>query len=69
MSSESGETRVMRAAGESGSLVTPAAIAEDLAKLGVRPGMLLNVHSAMSKLGFVVIPPYSPIQSGTPSRR
>jgi aminoglycoside 3-N-acetyltransferase len=54
MSSESGESRVMRAAGESGSLVTPAAIAEDLVRLGVRPGMLLNVHSAMSTLGFVV---------------
>ena len=54
MSSESGETRVMQAASESGSLVTPAAIAEDLATLGVRPGMLLNVHSAMSKLGFVI---------------
>ena len=50
----SGEHRVMQAAAESGHLVTPASIASDLRSLGVEPGMLLNVHSAMSKLGFVV---------------
>jgi aminoglycoside 3-N-acetyltransferase len=44
----------MKAAAESGHLVTPASIARDLHDFGVRPGMLLNVHSAMSKLGFVV---------------
>jgi len=53
-SEESGEHRVMQAAAASDSLVTPRTIAEDLACLGVQPGMLLNVHSAMSKLGFVV---------------
>ena len=50
----SGEHRVMQAAAESGHLVTPASIASDLRSLGVEPGMLLNVHSAMSKVGFVV---------------
>jgi aminoglycoside 3-N-acetyltransferase len=50
----SGEHRVMQAAAKSGHLVTPASIASDLHSLGVEPGMLLNVHSAMSKLGFVV---------------
>ncbi len=54
MSSDSGESRVMEAAAADGSLVTPGAIRADLARLGIRPGMLLNVHSAMSKLGFVV---------------
>jgi aminoglycoside 3-N-acetyltransferase len=54
MSEETGEHRVMQAASESGNLVTPRVIAEDLARLGVRRGMLLNVHSAMSRLGFVV---------------
>jgi aminoglycoside 3-N-acetyltransferase len=44
----------MQAAAESDSLVTPATIATDLNRLGVRSGMLLNVHGAMSKLGFVV---------------
>jgi aminoglycoside 3-N-acetyltransferase len=48
------EHRAMQAAAESGHLVTPLSIARDLHDLGVRPGMLLNVHSAMSKLGFVV---------------
>ena len=52
--SQSGEHSVMQAAAESGHLVTPASIARDLTALGVQPGMLLNVHSAMSKLGFVV---------------
>ena len=54
MSQESGEYQVMQAAAESGHLVTPASITRDLHTLGVKPGMLLNVHSAMSKLGFVV---------------
>ena len=49
-----GEHRIMQAAVESGHLVTSASIARDLETLGVRKGMLLNVHSAMSKLGFVV---------------
>ncbi len=49
-----GEHRVMEAAAASGDLVTPAAITRAVRALGVRPGMLLNVHSAMSKLGFVV---------------
>jgi aminoglycoside 3-N-acetyltransferase len=51
---QAGEHRVMQAAAASGDLVTPASIARDLLSLGVQPGMLLNVHSAMSKLGFVV---------------
>ncbi len=49
-----GEYRVMQAAAESDRLVTPASMTRDLHQLGVEPGMLLNVHSAMSKLGFVV---------------
>jgi len=44
----------MKAAAESGHLVTPVSIASDLRDLGIKPGMLLNVHSAMSKLGFVI---------------
>ena len=34
--------------------VTPDSIRQDLTGLGVRPGMLLNVHSALSRLGWVV---------------
>ena len=54
MSEQTGEHRVMQAAAEAGHLVTPESVARDLRELGVQPGMLLNVHSAMSKLGFVV---------------
>lgn len=49
-----GEHRVMQAAAASDELVTPMSIASDLRDLGVKAGMLLNVHSAMSTLGFVV---------------
>ncbi len=48
------EHSVMQAAAESGHLITPEVIAREVQALGVRPGMLLNVHSAMSQLGFVV---------------
>lgn len=50
----SGEHAVMQAAVAADHLTTPASIVRDLEALGVQPGMLLNVHSAMSKLGFVV---------------
>lgn len=43
-----------KAAADSDVLVTPASLTRDLRRLGISEGMLLNVHSAMSKLGFVV---------------
>lgn len=48
----SGEHQAMAAA--AGGPVTPGSVGRDLKRLGVLPGMLLNVHSAMSKLGFIV---------------
>lgn len=54
MSEQSGEHKVMTAAAAADSLITPASLSGELVRLGVRPGMLLNVHSAMSELGFVV---------------
>lgn len=51
---ETGEHAVMLAAKDAAGPVTPISLAGDLRALGVRPGMLLNVHCAMSKLGWVV---------------
>jgi len=50
----SGEYQVMAAAADADAPVTPTSLARDLSALGVRPGMLLNVHSALSRLGWVV---------------
>ena len=33
--------------------VTPAVISRDLAALGIRPGMLVNVHASLSRMGWV----------------
>ena len=49
-----GETRAMNQAAAAGGPVTRASLARDLEALGVAPGMLLNVHSALSSLGWVV---------------
>lgn len=40
--------------GECENPVTPAQLVNDLAALGVRPGMILLVHSSLSSLGWVV---------------
>ena len=44
----------MAASTESPEPVTPASIVRDLRALGVKEGMLLNVHCAMSRLGWIV---------------
>lgn len=54
MSEESGESRIMADASAAPAPVTPASLARDLRSLGVESGMLLNVHSALSRLGWVV---------------
>lgn len=54
MADDSGEHQVMAAASTADGPVTPSSLARDLRQLGVRPGMLLNVHSALSRLGWVV---------------
>lgn len=55
MPEDSGEFRAMQAGQASvDGPVTPAGIARDLRRLGVENGMLLNVHSALSRLGWVV---------------
>jgi aminoglycoside 3-N-acetyltransferase len=46
----SGEARTI---GASTAPVTQAGLADDLRRLGVRPGSVLLVHTAMSKLGWV----------------
>lgn len=54
MSHSEGESRIMAETSRSPEPVTPASLLRDLTDLGVRPGMLLNVHSAMSRLGWIV---------------
>ncbi len=54
MSDQTSEHQVMENAAAGGDLITAASISRDLRLLGVSEGMLLNVHSALSKLGFVV---------------
>ncbi len=44
----------MAQAAAAGAPVTRSSLARELAALGVKPGMLLNVHSALSSLGWVV---------------
>lgn len=53
LTEQTDELQMTAAAAESGALVTPASLTRDLHSLGIRAGMLLNVHSAMSRLGFV----------------
>lgn len=54
MSEESGEYRAMVAASNVPAPITPISLASDLQSLGVESGMLLNVHCALSRLGWVV---------------
>jgi aminoglycoside 3-N-acetyltransferase len=54
VSKESGEFRVMQEASKAPTPVTPRSLAADFTSLGVKRGMLLNVHCAMSRLGWVV---------------
>jgi len=54
VSEESDEYRVMMEASGAPTPVTPKSLVRDLYAMGVERGMLLNVHSAMSKLGWVV---------------
>ncbi|MGE0625915.1 MAG: aminoglycoside N(3)-acetyltransferase [Pseudomonadales bacterium] len=51
MAKDSGEQQAMAA---TDAPVTPVSLARDLRALGVQSGMLLNVHSALSRLGWVV---------------
>lgn len=53
MTEKTGESRVMQASSSAPAPITPRSLAADLAALGVGPGMLLNVHSALSRLGWV----------------
>ena len=53
MTDAGGETEVMAGSAQAAGPVTPASIGRDLAALGVRPGMLLNVHSSLSRMGWV----------------
>ncbi|HEY5644814.1 MAG TPA: AAC(3) family N-acetyltransferase [Pseudomonadales bacterium] len=63
MTEVSGELRAISAAAATGGPVTPASLARDLRDLGVRDGMLLNVHSALSRLGWVAGGAQSVIQA------
>jgi aminoglycoside 3-N-acetyltransferase len=53
VSEQSSEFQVMQAAATAPAPVTPDSLKADLETLGVVPGMLLNVHSALSRLGWV----------------
>jgi aminoglycoside 3-N-acetyltransferase len=44
----------MAASADASEPVTPTRIVRDLRALGVQPGMLLNVHCSMSRLGWIV---------------
>ncbi len=63
MTDHSGEHRAMARTAGDAAPVTPASMAGDLRALGVQPGMLLNVHSALSRLGWVVGGAQAVIQS------
>ncbi|MEM8767430.1 MAG: AAC(3) family N-acetyltransferase [Pseudomonadota bacterium] len=49
-----GEARAMAKAEAAGAPITRGSLARELRELGVVGGMLLNVHSALSSLGWVV---------------
>ena len=54
MPKKSTEHDVMEKASRAAAPVTPLSLVTDLRALGVQPGMVLNVHSALSRLGWLV---------------
>ncbi len=63
MAGNSSEYEIMAAASAADALITPSSLADDLVRLGVERGMLLNVHSALSRIGWVVGGAQSVIQA------